>query len=113
MFKKNRTISYPTKLLLVIRSEGDTNSTEVDKFPKYYLYYENDYDMPIPPSIGVSLNIWKPIKITEIIIRNNETICHLEEQVIPFDKFEEKLEEYQFHLSVEGWRENKSGGIRP
>ena len=113
MFDKKPKNSYPVKLLLIIRSEGDTNSTDINEFPKYYLYYENDYEMSIPPAIGISFNIWKPIKIKDIIVRGNETICFLEEQVLPSEKFEELMEKYRFHLSVEGWKENKSGGIRP
>ncbi len=112
MFNK-KTNTYPVKLLLIIRSEGDTNSTDSNEFPKYYLYYENNYDMPIPPSIGISLNIWKPIKIKDILIKGNETFCFLEEQVLPSEKFEELLDKYQFHLAVEGWQQNTKGGVRP
>ncbi len=105
MFNKNKAHAYPVHLLLTIRSEGDTNSTDTNHFPKYYISYDKKCDMLIPPSIGVSFMIWKPIKINEIILRGDEVICKLEEQILPSGNFEKLMEEYSFHLSVESWNE--------
>lgn len=105
MFIKNKTHTYPVHLLLTVRSEGDTNSTDTNYFPKYYVCYDKTCDMLIPPSIGVSFMIWKPIKINEIILRGNEVICRLEDQILPSEQFEKLLDEYKFHLSVENWNE--------
>ena len=111
MFDKNNKNTYLVQLLLIIRSEGNTDSTDINIFPKYYLNYQKTYEMPIPPSIGISFSIWKPIKIKDVILRGDEVICILEEQILPSEKFEELMEKYQFHLSVENWKENKSGRI--
>jgi len=106
MFMKDKINTYPVKLLLTIRSEGDTDSTDINIFPNYYLCYDKTSEMLIPPSIGISLMIWKPIKIIEIILRSEEVICRLEDQILPSEQFEELMEKYKFHLSVENWNEN-------
>ncbi len=106
MFTKNKENTFPVILLLTIRSEGDTESTDADIFPSYYSTYNKTFEMLIPPSIGISVMIWKPIKIKEIILRDDEVICHLEDQILPSEQFEELMDKYQFHLLSGNWSES-------
>ena len=113
MFNKSNVQIYPVILYLTIRSEGDTEGNDPEVFPKYYIYYKKSYDMPISPYIGLSFFIWKPIKIKDVYIRGNEVMCFLDEQILPFERFDELMKKYQPYLLTENWEENKSAGIRP
>jgi|SaaInlStandDraft_6_1057023.scaffolds.fasta_scaffold44283_1 hypothetical protein len=110
MFKKQ---TYPVDFTLIIRSEGDTTSRDIDIHPKYYIYYSKTYEMPIPPAVGTSIFVWKQIKIKEIHIKADSVFCLLEEQILPYVKFDKLMQEYRFELMAGNWKEEKNKGIRP